>query len=291
MTGQDEQEISLLGTHGHYPFDRNADDRQRLEEQFQLMREDFGVWFDQALRLGALSADPKQADWWMLDAGCGEGQYGLDCLARYPKAHLVGTDVNGVAIEAATRTAAAMPNARFIVHDHRQPMPAGVAPARGFDIAFGWFFLYFMPEPKRTLADIAARLAPGGAVLFLNVADDVFKHPDQGVGELRDMFLTMGGRYHVFDVARDLGGWLRELEFSGVRTIELVYPMGGATAHGQRWWAEALGVLAGSRGMVVGGGLISAPEFDRKLDAVAGKSFVDAPGELRLRVTIGRKPR
>ena len=76
----------LFGAHSNYLFDRNADERQRLENQFQLLCEDFDRWFDQALRVGGLPADPTQAAWSMLDVGCGEGQFTRRVASRYPAA-------------------------------------------------------------------------------------------------------------------------------------------------------------------------------------------------------------
>jgi SAM-dependent methyltransferase len=291
MAEPGEREPLLLGNQGHYLFDRNADERQRLEQQFETMREDFNLWFDQALRMGRLPTDPDRADWWLLDVGCGEGQYGLEALARYPKAHLVGTDVNPAGIAAAVRAASDLPNARFLVHDSRHPMPPGTGPEAGFDIAVGWYFLYFMTDPKRTLADIVAMLRPGGVLMFCNVPDDAIIHPDPVVTELTDALMVMGRRVHMFDVARDIEGWLREMGFESIRTVSLTYPLGGATAHGQRWWAGILGVLAGSRRVVVDvGGLMSGSEFDHKLDQIAGRPFLSQPGRVRYPVTLARKP-
>jgi hypothetical protein len=42
-------------------FERDADDRRRLEHQFGLLREDFNLWFDGMLQLGGLSTDPDRA--------------------------------------------------------------------------------------------------------------------------------------------------------------------------------------------------------------------------------------
>jgi len=39
---------------GNDMFERGLDERRRLEYQFELLREDFDLWFDAALRLGGL---------------------------------------------------------------------------------------------------------------------------------------------------------------------------------------------------------------------------------------------
>jgi hypothetical protein len=200
-------------------------------------------------------------------------------------------DVNPAGIAAAVEASSELANASFLVHDSRQPMPPGTVPEGGFDIAIGWFFLYFMTDPRRTLADIAAALKPGGALMLCNVPDDSISHPDPVVTELIDALMGMGRRVHMFDVAQNIEGWLAEMGFESIRTAALTYPLGGATAHGQRWWAGILGVLAGSRRVVVDvGGLMSGSEFDHKLDQIAGQPFLSQPGRARLQVTLARKP-
>src|SRR6266536_1224096 len=103
----------LFSTHSNYVFERNVDDRQRLEHQFGLLREDFNRWFDEALRLGGLSTDPGRAVWSVLDVGCGERLFTRETAQRYPKARSVGTDVDAAAIAVAAERSAADPNVRF----------------------------------------------------------------------------------------------------------------------------------------------------------------------------------
>jgi hypothetical protein len=50
-------------------FERGADERRRLEYQFELLSEDFDLWFDAALRRAGLEVDAARADWTVLDAG------------------------------------------------------------------------------------------------------------------------------------------------------------------------------------------------------------------------------
>src|SRR5215472_14440267 len=90
---------TLFGAHSNYLFDRNADERQRLENQFGLFREDFDRWFDEALGIGDLEMDSGAAAWSMLDLGCGEGQFTRHAAGRFPKATVVGMDVDRAAVE------------------------------------------------------------------------------------------------------------------------------------------------------------------------------------------------
>jgi SAM-dependent methyltransferase len=280
----------LLGDHGNYFFDRNLDERRRLDQQFEAMREDFDLWFDQALRLGGLSGDPERAEWAVLDVGCGEGQYALRVVERYPKVQVLGVDVTADAIAAARQMAAGRPNLRFAVHDLRGPLPAELRRPGGYDVAVGWFFLYFMPDARRTLADVAGALAPGGVLLLANVREEFMRHPDPVVQELVQAVQEAGRRVGMFEVERNLEGWLSELGFEAVRSVTLGYPLGGATAYGRRWWAVMLGVLAGARRAIVEVcRLMPAGEFDEKLEQVSRRSFVSDPGEARPVLTIARK--
>src|SRR5256885_481076 len=92
-------------------------DRERRATQFDLLRDDFNLWFDAALRRGGLATDPAAARWRALDAGCGRGQYAGEIVGRYPRVTVTGFDVHAESIADAARQAAASPGLRFLVHD------------------------------------------------------------------------------------------------------------------------------------------------------------------------------
>ena len=57
MTGGEARTGPLLfGDHSNYFFARNTNDQQRLTHRFGMLRDDFNLWFDQALRLGGWPA-------------------------------------------------------------------------------------------------------------------------------------------------------------------------------------------------------------------------------------------
>jgi SAM-dependent methyltransferase len=123
----------LFSTHSEHIFKDNVDDRERLEDQFGLLREDFTLWFDETLRLGGLSTDPDRATWSVLDVGCGEGQYTREIARRYPKARVVGVDADADAISTAAELSQS-DSVEFLVGDAGEPLTQRLG-AAAFDVA------------------------------------------------------------------------------------------------------------------------------------------------------------
>lgn len=279
----------LSGTHSNYFFERNADDRQRLAQQFTLLREDFNLWFDQALRLGRLPADPRQADWPVLDAGCGEGQYAHEIARRYPHAHLTGFDADPAAVAAAAAAAPAGARTRFAVHDARQPLPADLTPEGGFRAAVAWMVLLYLPDKHAALAHLAAALTPGGVLMLGNVPDEplLLDHPDArailDTGRAALEQLGMTGLEHTLEPL------LHQAGFTDITTAVLRYPVGGATSNGHRWYAYALSSLAAGRQLLNHVNLMNRAEYDQHLRALANAPMLGQTGEARFLVTLARR--
>lgn len=282
-------EMRLFGTHSNYFFERNLDDRQRLARQFVLLREDFNLWFDQALRLGGLSADPARADWPVLDAGCGEGQYAHEIVRRYPRADLTGFDADAAAVAVAASAAPAGTRTRFVVHDARQPLPAGLIPEGGFQAAVAWMVLLYLPDKRAALAHLAAAVAPGGVLMLGNVPDEplLWDHPDARaiLDAGRDAIerLGMTGMEHTLEPL------LRQAGFTDIATAMLRYPLGGATSYGHRWHACALSSFAAGRQLLSQAGLMDQAEYEQHLHALENAPILDQSGELRFLVTLARR--
>jgi SAM-dependent methyltransferase len=98
-------------------------DRERLYMQYELQRADFNEWFDRALRLGRLSADPQKANWRALDVGCGEGLFTGEIISRYPHARVVGFDKDPEAVMTANMAFGSKENVNFFSHDIINPLP------------------------------------------------------------------------------------------------------------------------------------------------------------------------
>jgi len=272
-----------------YVFGRHVDDRERLRYQFGLLREDLNAWFDRALQLGGLPTAPDRAAWSVLDLGCGEGQLTREIARRYPKAQVLGMDINAAAIEAAAIEAAsaAETNARFVVHDVRQPI-ADVA--SGFDVAVLWLVLLYLPDKPAALANVAAALRPGGVVLVGTIPDDAVRLDHPAASEIHERGYEMVRRLGLTGFAPKLEPWLREAGFDNVRTVELRYPAGGATCSGQRWLKYALMTFAVGRGAVVDlCRLMTAADYDRNVECIVRESPLDLSGEVRYLVTLARR--
>jgi len=278
----------LFGPHSNYFFDRNPDERQRLENQFHLLGEDFDRWFDEALRMGGLSTDPSGAVWSILDLGCGEGQFTRQVAQRYPEATVVGMDVDRAAVEAASRDAAG--NVRFLVHDAREPLPPVLDPGVAFDIAVMWMVLLYLPDKKGALANLAGALAPGGVVLLCNQPDQAVRFSHPVAMELIAASLEMGRRFGILGPEAGLDSALEESGFEDIATVTLEYPVGGATVCGQRWWGHLLTTVAAARRAVVEvGGLMDGAEFDRKLEYLAVEPMLRHSGRWDFLVTLARR--
>jgi SAM-dependent methyltransferase len=278
----------MFGAHSNYFFDRNAGERRRLENQFHLFGEDFDRWFDEALRVGGLPTDPGRAEWTMVDLGCGEGQFTSRAAGRYPKTTVVGMDVDRDAVDTASRNAAA--NARFLVHDAREPLPPVLDGGAAFDVAVMWMVLLYLPDKRGALANLAGAVAPGGVVLLCNQRDEGvrFSHPD--ATELIAATFQMARRFDILVSEASLESGLTETGFTDAVTVRLEYPLGGATSSGQRWWAHLLTTLAGSRRAVVEvGGLMDGAEFDRKVEALAADPMLRHTGRWDFLVTLARR--
>jgi 2-polyprenyl-3-methyl-5-hydroxy-6-metoxy-1,4-benzoquinol methylase len=272
--------------HHAYVFGRHVDDRERLQYQFDLLREDFNLWFDEALRLGGLPTDPDRASWSVLDLGCGEGQFTREIARRYPGADVVGMDVNPAAVEAASAAAAPLTNVRFLVHDAREPI-AGTA--AGFDVAVLWMVLFYLPDKAAALAHVAAALRPGGVLLLGTVPDDAVRLDHPAAMEIHAHGTEMMRRFGFFGLEPQLEPLLREAGFDDVTTVLLRYLVGGATSHGRRWLAHAMMTFDVGREAVVDiCKLMTAADYDRNLERLVAESALDLSGEARFLVTLAR---
>jgi SAM-dependent methyltransferase len=292
---------SPLRRHSTYVFGRHVDDRERLRYQYDLLREDFDLWFDEALRLGGLATDPDRASWSVLDLGCGEGQFSWEIARRYPAAQVVGMDVNAAAIEAASAAggaaSAAGGNVRFLVHDARQPIAAGRGggvragiAAAGFDVAVLWMVLFYLQDKLAALANVAAAVRPGGVLLLGNIPDEPLRLDHPAAAEIHAHGNEMMRRFGLYGLEPQLEPLLREAGFADVTTVELRYPVGGATSYGQRWLAHALmSFNAGREAVVDICRLMSATDYDRNVAALASESALRLSGETRFLVTVARR--
>src|SRR5215471_2039355 len=267
----------------------NLGDGERRETQFDLLRDDFNLWFDVALRRGGLSTDPAAATWRALDAGCGRGQYAREIVARYPGTSVTGFDVDADSIAGAGRQGADGPALRFLVHDGRDPLPAGVT-GEGFDVVLAWLVLLWVPDKPALLRSLAAALKPGGVILLANLPDGFFQHPHPVVARMFAAGSEALRREGGFGVAERLEADLRLAGFESITSVRPRFTVGGATAQGQRWWRHWLASLAVARRAVVDvHGLMPGDEFDRHVGTLSAQSLIDQPGHFDHLYTVARR--
>jgi 2-polyprenyl-3-methyl-5-hydroxy-6-metoxy-1,4-benzoquinol methylase len=122
-----------------------------------------GAWLPAVPDLhGRLAADPPAR---VADVGCGVGWSTLALARAYPRASVVGYDLDAASIDEARRRAAAEGlGVRF-----EQKGAEAVAGEGPFDLVLVLEALHDMARPTRALAALRAALAPEGSVL---VADE-----------------------------------------------------------------------------------------------------------------------
>jgi SAM-dependent methyltransferase len=280
----------LFATHSNYVFESNLDDRQRLDRQFRLLREDFDLWFDEALRLGGLSTDEAEAAWSVLDMGCGEGQYTREIARRYPLATVLGTDVDTAAITAASRAAATARNVRFLVHDARQALPEAAFPKAGLDVAVLWMVLLYLPDKQEVLHRLAAALKPGGVLLLGYIPDPALRLNHPSGAAIMAAGNEMVRRSGMVELETNLGEYLQAAGFVDATTALLRYLVGGGTSGGQRWFGYTLDSLAAARHFLVDvGRTMEGADYDRHLERLASAPVLGIDGEVRFLVTLARR--
>jgi len=279
-----DERSAFAGSYSNYVFDRYTGERDRLRYQYELLREDFNRWFDEALKRGGLPTDPAQATWSVLDVGCGEGFYSREIARRYPNARVVGVDTDTDAIAAATAAGTGGANLRFLAHDARQPLPGN-----DFDVAVMWMVLLYLPDRRAALANLAGALRPGGVALLGNVTDDPVRvaHPaaEQILANGRRMIQQLG----MVGLEGSIEPLLAEAGFTAASSVVLNYPAGGATSYGERWYWYVVGSMYAGRGALVElTKLMGEAEFDRSLAEFLATPILDISGEVRILVTLAQ---
>lgn len=142
----------------------------------------------------------------VLDAGCGYGATGFDLVGTTGGAWL-GLTLSPVQAARATAEAARRGldgQLRFAVQSYDAPL------AERFDLIIGIESLIHSPDPGRTIANLAAALAPGGVLAMVDDMPEPGLPPD----EMRELALFQ--RMWRCPVAPGREGWVAAMAAAGL---------------------------------------------------------------------------
>ncbi|MDQ0372357.1 PIG-L family deacetylase [Cellulomonas humilata] len=132
-------------------------------------------WYEERKRALTLAALPDDRYRDVLEVGCGIGVLTAELAQRAD--HLLAVDVSAAAVERARKRVVDLPQVHVQVADVADAVPAG-----SFDLVVLSEVGYYVDRPTldRVLADLRARLAPGGTLLVCHWHHPVDAYPLTG---------------------------------------------------------------------------------------------------------------
>ena len=132
-------------------------------------------WYEQRKRALTLAALPDDRYRDVLEVGCGIGVLTAELAQRAD--HLLAVDVSAAAVERARKRVVDLPQVHVQVADVADAVPAG-----SFDLVVLSEVGYYVDRPTldRVLADLRARLAPGGTLVACHWRHPVEAYPLTG---------------------------------------------------------------------------------------------------------------
>lgn len=223
-----------------YVFDDPVADRFRLETQDRLFR---AYILSHARQF---CGDEVHS---ILDLGCGEGQLGRVLLEVYPQAHLVGVDRDQDALgkAAAAARAAGLNNARYVVGDIEQQLPAGP-----FDLVYGSVVMVHTHQPQRVVDLVYQALRPGGHFWTKDPDRSFMTGLDEPtmqrlVQMLWDTIAGIGAHPHITD---ELPAIMTNAGFGDIKEEKEYYQVGGQTEEGRVMYGICIGSFHSARSRI-----------------------------------------
>jgi SAM-dependent methyltransferase len=179
--------------HGHGHSDGKGADFAGAAELLDLDAEVFSGYLADVVALAA-AAVPSDRPLRVADLGCGSGTGTLALLERLPEAHVTALDVavpllNGLAARAALRGSADRLVTRVADLDAGWPDDL-----TDLDLVWASTSLHHVADPPARLADVRSALAPGGALVLVEIDD---------VGPFQPTFLADDGlETRIWEVVR-----------------------------------------------------------------------------------------
>jgi SAM-dependent methyltransferase len=161
-----------------------------------------------------------------LDIGCGGGDVTVELARRVPDGSVVGVDLDDTKIELARAEVAnaGVGNVEFRVEDVMQPPVSGDR----FDVVYARFILTHVPNSEQALANMCARLAPGGALVVEDIdCSGHFCHPPSTAFDRYVDLYSKAARARGCDpdIGRRLPALLRDAGLDDV-SMHVVQPAG-----------------------------------------------------------------
>jgi SAM-dependent methyltransferase len=136
-------------------WDRRADAWERRADALGAFSDEYG-----RAALDALAVVPGER---VLDVGCGPGTTTVDLATSVgPTGEVVGADISPKMVEAASRRAKGVANARFVAADAQTADFDGA-----YDALYSRFGVMFFPDPAAAFANLLGALRPGGRLAFV----------------------------------------------------------------------------------------------------------------------------
>lgn len=233
----------------------------------------------------------------ILEVGSGLGQMAL-AMARLagPAGRVVGIERSPEQIRAAARAARAAREERLVVwrRGDALAMPLSRSEWGSFDLAHARFLLEHVPDPLAVVRAMVRAVRPGGRIVLEDDDHDVLRLWPEPPG-----FTPLWRAYiRSFDrlgndpaVGRRL---VQLLHDAGARPKRNTWVFFGSCSGSPDFAAyvdNAVGVVRGARGAILGGGLLPAREFDSALSAFdAWKRRRDAAFWFAIAWAEGRRP-
>ena len=135
----------------------------------------------------------------ILDLGCGNARHLAPCLRSAPPRRYVGVDLSAAALEEAETHLAGL--AGVSLH-HGDMLFAAQKLPETFDVVFSSFAVHHLQtaEKQALFEACARRLAPGGALLLVDVIREEGQSPAQGMAEYLQMMRSAWTKVPAADI-------------------------------------------------------------------------------------------
>ena len=218
---REQQAVEDQGERRDYVFGESTYEISRLDMQHYMFRWEFGGDYLAPIRPIAI-----------LDVACGTGRWAIDMARRFPRATVVGFDINQDLIERALRDPELPGNCMFLVGDSLKPFEFA---AGSFDFVMARANSAYMPIPRwpGVVAEMARVTSSGG---WVELRDFGLVHSDSpALTALTELFAKMAAMRSIYPGAgAHLADFLRAAGLRDVKARTVTVRVGRRTTRGGR---------------------------------------------------------